>query len=136
MAVLVSRCRHSFKSEFKSLANRQITDAERFIPSYIATLHYCSCKNSTEMGLMESMATRDEPLTCPTNQMRHSNVAFYKHYCISYPYICTSIGRLACRMHYYYNKIFLVKQKAHPDSRIPRLNSVIPCFTLGHGYVQ
>ena len=41
MAILVSRCRHSFKSEFKSFtyktSNQQITDEERFIPSYI---HY------------------------------------------------------------------------------------------------
>ena len=77
------------------------------------TLHYCSCQNSTETELMGLMAMRDEPLTRSTNQTRHSTVVFYKCYCISNSSICNAMDRSECRMHYYCNKIFLVKQKAH-----------------------
>ena len=63
------------------------------------------------MELVGSMDMRDETLAHQTNQTRHFKAGFHKRYCISYPSICTAIDRLACRMHYYYNKIFLVKQK-------------------------
>ena len=61
------------------------------------------------------MAMRDEPSTRQTNQTCYSNAGFHKCYCISYLSICTAIDRSAARMHYYYNKIFLMKQKVHPE---------------------
>ena len=87
----------------------------------------------TQTELMVSLATRDNPLTRQTDRTRHSKAKFHECYCISYPFICTVIDRSTCRMHYYCDKISLMKQKS--ASGIPWRNSVNPHFTNGLLYI-